>query len=75
MAKPRINEYKIKVDPPTVPEWSSEDQRMLHETCSDPGNFSVVLAVKKENKLQIFQEKVFHYIVVKLLSVCFHNDT
>lgn len=48
MAKPRISEYKVKVEPASVEpfEW---DHKMLHVifrsgSRSDPGNFSVVFA-------------------------------
>lgn len=45
MAKPKISEYKVKVDPPKEPTFGC-DHKILQVICSDPWNFSVVFAAK-----------------------------
>lgn len=45
-AKPKINEYKMNVEPPNcVPSALGCVHKILHVICSEPGNFSIVLAV------------------------------
>lgn len=43
MAKPKINEYKVNVEPASD-EPFEYDHKILHVICSEPGNFSVVFA-------------------------------
>lgn len=46
MAKPKINEYKVNVEPASDEPFEC-DHNILHVICSDPGNFSVVFAVEE----------------------------